>query len=135
MAGLAPEIYPEYRELFEAMQGASGGGYEPLLRTRLAEVWPDGTCRLETPEGEVLRPFAQVAVLIGSMPDLSFLPAASRGDGERIKVEPYTFRTDTPGLYAVGPLVGDNFVRFIPGHAFGVARDLALAESVSGPGG
>jgi thioredoxin reductase len=135
MAGLAPEIYPEYRELFEAMQGASGGGYEPLLRTRLAEVWPDGTCRLETPEGEVLRPFAQVAVLIGSMPDLSFLPAASRGDGERIKADPYTFRTDTPGLYAVGPLVGDNFVRFIPGHAFGVARDLALAESVSGPGG
>lgn len=135
MAGLAPEIYPEYRELFEAMQGASGGGYEPLLRTRLAEVRPDGACRLETPEGEIVRTFSQVAVLIGSMPDLSFLPAASRGDGERIQVDPYTFRTDTPGLYAVGPLVGDNFVRFIPGHAFGVARDVALAGSVSGPVG
>lgn len=132
MAGLAPEIYPEYRELFEAMQGASGGGYEPLIRTRLAEIRPDGTCRLQTPEGEVRRRFAQVAVLIGSMPDLSFLPPASRGDGESMPVEPYTFRTSTPGLYAVGPLVGDNFVRFIPGHAFGVARDVALGAPVPG---
>jgi thioredoxin reductase len=126
MAGLAPEIYPEYRELFEAMQGAGGGGYEPLLRTRLAEIQPDGTCVLQTPEGTVRRAFREVAVLIGTGPDLSFLPAASRGDGERIPVDPFTLRAGTPGLYAIGPLAGDNFVRFIPGHAYGVARDLVL---------
>lgn len=127
MAGLAPEVYPEYRELLEAMQGAPGGGYEPLLRARLTEVRPDGTCLLETPEGAVTRRFSQVAVLVGSMPDLSFLPPASRGDGETLRVDPYTLRTETPGLYAVGPLAGDNFTRFIPGHAFGVARDVIAA--------
>lgn len=124
MAGLAPDAYPEYRELLEAMQGAPGGGYEPLLRSRLVEVRRDGTCRIETPRGEVTRSFSQVAVLVGSTPDLSFLPAASRGDGETLRVDPNTLRTDTPGLYAIGPLAGDNFTRFIPGHAFAVARDL-----------
>jgi Pyridine nucleotide-disulphide oxidoreductase len=124
MAGLAPDVYPEYRELLEAMQGAPGGGYEPLLRSRLVEIRPDGTCRLETPGGEVTRRFSQVAVLVGSTPDLSFLPAASRGDGETLRVDPNTLRTETPGLYAIGPLAGDNFTRFIPGHAFAVARDL-----------
>jgi thioredoxin reductase len=133
MAGLAPEIYPEYRELFEAMQGAGSGGYEPLLRTRLTEVRPDGACRLETPEGPVTRSFREVAVLIGTMPDLSFLPASSRGDGERIPVDPFTLRAATPGLYALGPLAGDNFVRFIPGHAYGVARDLVLDRPGAAP--
>lgn len=127
MAGLAPEVYPEYRELLEAMQGAPGGGYEPLLRSHLTEIRADGTCVLETPNGPVARRFSQVAVLVGSMPDLSFLPAGSRGDGETLRVDPYTLRTETPGLYAVGPLAGDNFTRFIPGHAFGVARDVIAA--------
>ncbi len=126
MAGLAPDVYPEYRELLEAMQGAPGGGYEPLLRTRLAEVRPDGTCRLVTATGEVSRRFSRVAVLVGSMPDLSFLPQGSRGDGETLRVDPYTLRAETPGLYAIGPLAGDNFTRFIPGHAFGVARDIVV---------
>jgi len=134
MAGLAPDHYPEYRELLEAMQGPGGEGYEPLLRTSLTEIRSDGACHLETPEGAVWRSFAQVAVLIGSLPDLSFLPPASRGDGERIRVAPYTFRTATPGLYAVGPLVGDNFVRFLPGHAFGVARDVVLNPDAPGLG-
>ncbi|EDO63534.1 AGAP011389-PA, partial [Anopheles gambiae str. PEST] len=37
-----------------------------------------------------------------------------------IEVDKYTnavLRTAHPGLYAMGPLVGDNFVRFIPGGA------------------
>jgi thioredoxin reductase len=129
MAALAPDVYPEYHDLFDAMQGAGGGGYEPLLRTTVAEIRPDGVCRLKTPEGEIRRTFSQVAILIGTMPDLSFLPAASRGDGERIRVDPYRLCTGTPGLYAVGPVAGDNFVRFLPGHAFGVARDLVLAPA------
>jgi thioredoxin reductase len=134
MAGLAPEVYPEYRELLEAMQGAPGGGYEPLLRTRLKEVRADGTCLLATPDGEIARRFAEVAVLVGSMPDLSFLPPASRGDGETLHVDPNTLRTETPGLYAIGPLAGDNFTRFIPGHAFAVARDLlAVGRPGSAP--
>jgi thioredoxin reductase len=132
MAGLAPEVYPEYRELLEAMQGAPGGGYEPLLRSRLTEVRPDGTCVLATPGGEVTRRFSQVAVLVGSMPDLSFLPPASRGNGETLRVDPFTLRTDTPGMYAIGPLAGDNFTRFIPGHAFGVARDV-LSDKPAAP--
>ncbi|XP_041782482.1 oxidative stress-induced growth inhibitor 2-like [Anopheles merus] len=44
-----------------------------------------------------------------------------------IEVDKYTnavLRTALPGLYAMGPLVGDNFVRFIPGGALCITAAL-----------
>ncbi|XP_040170196.1 oxidative stress-induced growth inhibitor 2-like [Anopheles arabiensis] len=44
-----------------------------------------------------------------------------------IEVDKYTnavLRTAHPGLYAMGPLVGDNFVRFIPGGALCITTAL-----------
>jgi thioredoxin reductase len=77
-----------------------------------------------------------VLVLIGSHPDLSFLPGAGADlamDPEQplsakrnpIDVDPFTYQTTRQeGLYAVGPLAGDNFVRFVQGGALAVAGSL-----------
>lgn len=75
-----------------------------------------------------------VAVLIGYKPDLSYLEASGSGlgrypdkpiDGKSnpIEVDDFTYEvTNAPAadLYALGPLVGDNFVRYILGGAFGI---------------
>lgn len=72
--------------------------------------------------------------LSGSRPDLSYLKDGGLGlgtdpnrpiDGRSnpILVDDFTYevsRASTKGLYALGPLAGDNFVRFIQGGAFGV---------------
>lgn len=71
-------------------------------------------------------------VILGYKPDLSFLKDNGVGlgchedkpiDGKSnpIKVDNYTYEVvnaSTKGLYAIGPLVGDNFVRFLLGGAF-----------------
>jgi len=40
-----------------------------------------------------------------------------------IEIDDFTYeviKSPTKGLYALGPLVGDNFVRFVLGGAFGI---------------
>ncbi|XP_054638189.1 oxidative stress-induced growth inhibitor 2 [Dunckerocampus dactyliophorus] len=75
-------------------------------------------------------------VLIGTNPNLFFL----KGQGQYlahdptkpisckqnpIDIHPYTFEcTKEPSLFAMGPLVGDNFVRFLKGGALGIASCL-----------
>ncbi|XP_070768565.1 oxidative stress-induced growth inhibitor 2 [Enoplosus armatus] len=75
-------------------------------------------------------------VLIGTNPNLFFL----KGQGQYlaqdptkpisckqnpIDIHPYTFEcTKEPGLFAMGPLVGDNFVRFLKGGALGITSCL-----------
>lgn len=43
-------------------------------------------------------------------------------------MDPFTNKVlgaEGPGLYAMGPLVGENFVRFLKGGALAIASDLA----------
>ena len=89
----------------------------------------------------------RVTILIGSDPDYSFLPAevlnalAAAGkppdtiDGVRathevfVDVDPYSFEARAwPGLHALGPLRGDNFVRFAIHDGHGVAAELRSKE-------
>lgn len=70
----------------------------------------------------------------GYKPDLSYLEAGGISLGRHpnkpinsksnpIEVDDFTYEvTKAPrtGLYALGPLVGDNFVRYILGGAFGI---------------
>lgn len=75
-------------------------------------------------------------VLIGTNPNLFFLKDQGQYlglDPEKpisckqnpIDIHPYTFEcTKEPGLFAMGPLVGDNFVRFLKGGALGIASCL-----------
>ncbi|MEQ2170624.1 hypothetical protein GOODEAATRI_002237, partial [Goodea atripinnis] len=75
-------------------------------------------------------------VLIGTNPNLFFLKDQGQYLGQDptrpifckqnpIDINPYTFEcTKEPGLFAMGPLVGDNFVRFLKGGALGIASCL-----------
>lgn len=75
-------------------------------------------------------------VLIGTNPDLFFLKGQGQYLGQDptkpisckqnpVDIYPYTFEcTKEPGLFAMGPLVGDNFVRFLKGGALGITSCL-----------
>lgn len=75
-------------------------------------------------------------VLIGTNPNLFFLKGQGQYLGQDptkpvsckqnpIDIHPFTFEcTKEPGLFAMGPLVGDNFVRFLKGGALGIASCL-----------
>uniref|UniRef100_A0A8D0CZT2 Oxidative stress induced growth inhibitor family member 2 n=1 Tax=Sander lucioperca TaxID=283035 RepID=A0A8D0CZT2_SANLU len=75
-------------------------------------------------------------VLTGTNPNLFFLKGQGQYLGQDptkpisctqnpIDIHPYTFEcTKEPGLFAMGPLVGDNFVRFLKGGALGIASCL-----------
>lgn len=75
---------------------------------------------------------------LGSKPDLSYLGEYATklgkmsgkpidGRSNPIDVDDITYeviKSPRKGLYAMGPLVGDNFVRFIVGGAFGIAANI-----------
>lgn len=98
---------------------------------------PDMRCILRGSNG-VLRAFkvSMVLVLIGTYPNLFFLkeqgqyisldpsrPISCRQNP--VDINPYTFECSAePGLFAMGPLVGDNFVRFLKGGALGITSSL-----------
>ena len=94
---------------------------------------------------------AQVGVLIGSTPDLSFLPPSVREvldaagappdtyDGVRathpvfVDVEPFSMEVrGVRGLYALGPLRGDNFARFAIHDGHGVAEVIRARREARG---
>lgn len=91
---------------------------------------------LSSKSGETLKMRVSfAAVLIGSRPDLGFVPQEYNFGVK--KDLPIDCKTNTlsinklthcvegcDDLYAVGPLAGDNFVRFIPGGALAVLSDL-----------
>ena len=125
-----------------------GGRYSPLAFTELRAVHADGRCELGG--GLTVRADA-VAVLIGSSPDLSFLPASVRAaldaagappdtyDGVRathpvfVDVEPFSMEVrGVRGLYALGPLRGDNFARFAIHDGHGVAEAIRARRDAGG---
>ncbi|KAM3838250.1 oxidative stress induced growth inhibitor 1 [Diretmus argenteus] len=125
-------------------------GYLSFPRHRVVAFRSDRKCVLESDSGQ--RTVVQVSmalVLIGAHPNLSFLPNNGRPLGANpdepiscrrnpIEVDPFTYEAvsaDGPGLYAMGPLVGENFVRFLKGGALAIASDLANRLRAGGRGG
>lgn len=98
---------------------------------------PDKCCILRGSNG-ILKAFkvSMVLVLIGTYPSLSFLKEHGQYLGldpskpiscrhNPVDINPYTFECNAePGLFAMGPLVGDNFVRFLKGGALGITSCL-----------
>ena len=146
-----------------------GGSYAALAGVELRRVHADGRCELESqappaaaggaprdaPAGGAPRArhsvaVDAVAVLVGSAPDLSFLPRAVRDalaaagpprqeSAEGIKathpvfvdVDPFSMQVQAvPSLFALGPLRGDNFARFAIHDGWGVAH--AIRTQVEG---
>lgn len=122
-------------------------GYLSFPRYRVVAFRPDNKCVLELDSGQ--RTVVQVSkalVLIGAHPNLSFLADNGRPLGVNpdetitcrrnpIDVDPFTnsvVAADGPGMYAMGPLVGENFVRFLKGGALAIASDLAKKQREEG---
>lgn len=150
----ARAMYPEYHALVGAMRNGArepvpllGGSYSALAGHELRRIGADGQCELQRPgEPAQARTAAMdaVALLVGSEPDLGFLPAdvqdalAAAGtpsdtseDGVRathpvfLGVDPFSMEVEAvPGLFALGPLRGDNFARFAIHDGHGVAEAL-----------
>lgn len=91
--------------------------------------------------GDELKIFVSfAAVFIGSRPDLSFLSSPNLGvDKEHcvdcktntIDIDALTYRVKGyENLFAVGPLAGDNFVRFLPGGALAIVTELYRKSEV-----
>ena len=94
-------------------------------------------------------------MLIGSEPDLTFLPSEVRDalaaagppsdtSAEGIKathpvfvgVDPFTMEAHAvPTLHALGPLRGDNFARFAIHDGWGVAEAIRSSGPASSPSG
>lgn len=118
------------------MQGLdSREDYLPLPGHQVAEFFKDQTVELVDSGGTRKRlRVSAVAIHIGSQPDLFFLPKTLKNLGidpdkpvdcklNPIQIDPFSYKCvrAPPGLYALGPLVGDNFVRFLQGGAIAIA--------------
>ncbi|XP_054472584.1 LOW QUALITY PROTEIN: oxidative stress induced growth inhibitor 1 [Anoplopoma fimbria] len=118
-------------------------GYLSFPRYRVAAFRPDRKCVLESDSGQrTVVQISKALVLIGAHPNLSFLADNGRPLGvypeepitcrrNPVEVDQFTNKVlaaDGPGLYAMGPLVGENFVRFLKGGALAIASDLAKKQ-------
>ncbi|XP_013791822.1 oxidative stress-induced growth inhibitor 1-like [Limulus polyphemus] len=139
---LPQNMYPEYHKVHQMMADTSGvlySRYKSYPKHQLVQVLPNHTVILEhttKKESKIVIDAAYVIVLIGMQPDLSFISNCSSELTVRpeepincrqnpIAINPYTHEMATySGIFAMGPLVGDNFVRFVHGGALAISTYL-----------
>ncbi|CAH7055420.1 oxidative stress-induced growth inhibitor 1 [Phodopus roborovskii] len=145
-------LYPEYHKVHQMMRDQSilspspYEGYRSLPEHRPLFFKEDHQAVFQDPQGgQQLFGVSMVLVLIGSHPNLSYLPRAGADlviDPDQplspkrnpIDVDPFTHEsTHQDGLYALGPLAGDNFVRFVQGGALAAASSLLRKETRKPP--
>ena len=135
-----PHTYSEYVTLYGKMCGRTHDPmYTPLSQHRVQELAEGSLCTLcNLRDGTTKTVEVSLAlVLIGGQAKLDFLPECmSRQLGVRtdlpidtkhnpMDLDPYTFESEQfPSLFALGPLSGDNFVRFVLGGALGITKKL-----------
>ena len=136
---MPPQMYSEYSHVSDLMQGkALSSQYLPLEKHHVTEFKQDGVCIVCDESGSQSAHRVSLAqVLIGSESELVYLPrkiVSKLGivpdqpihtKTNPVDVDPYSFQCEYfPSLYAAGPLVGDNFVRFVLGGALGITKSL-----------
>ncbi|CAG5130911.1 unnamed protein product, partial [Candidula unifasciata] len=139
---LPKAMYPEYHYIHSLMKGHEVSElYKPLPRHSVKEL-KDNKVLLKCRRPGTVTWFdvSAVAVMIGSRADLSFLPKEGRHLGRVpdwpvdskhniIDVDAYSYQSvREPQMFAMGPLVGDNFVRFGIGGALGIASHLHMCQ-------
>lgn len=144
LKNLPKAIYPEYVQMYELMCGdVVTDWYKSYAQWSVHSFLEDNKVMLENKEGdsEILE-ISLALVQIGSGPDLSFLPSQGTTLGiipdmnidvkhNPLAVNPFTNESTVErGLYALGPLVGDNFVRFIKGGAIAVAQHIQMQKGI-----
>jgi len=138
---LPPHLYPEYDAVYRLMCSSVIGaidGYSNYPNAVVVDFTSNNEVLLQCDgvEGNIVIRTSFAVVLIGSRPNLSFLQGeelemgvvpgiAVDGKHNPVDVDPWTYQCHRyPGLYAVGPLVGDVFVRFLRGGALAVTANL-----------
>ncbi|CAF95741.1 unnamed protein product, partial [Tetraodon nigroviridis] len=133
LQGRSSSLHPS---AVNASTSASYSGYLSFPQCRVVKFRPDRKCVLQWDSGQqTVVQISRALVLIGALPNLSFLRDNGRPLGlspkeaitcrrNPIDVDPYTnsvLAAEGPGMYAMGPLVGENFVRFLKGGALAIA--------------
>jgi thioredoxin reductase len=147
-------LYPEYHAVHRMMASGSEHhtkifkgqpiereypGYVAWGQTDIVEITKDRKVRLKGPNTNEMIQVSYILVLIGASPDLSFLaeaghqlgrvPGAVIGRNNPIDIDVFSHQsTNIPGLFAMGPLTGDNFVRFIQGGALAITSHVHHRE-------
>ncbi|CAE7570367.1 ANK1 [Symbiodinium natans] len=141
-------IYGEEEWLAQLMAGeANDERYLPLAESELVEIAESG-CRVRGPQ-ELSLSVSVVSLLLGAAPRLDCLPTSLRPAAlarPRVHMAHTTSTAPTglmarwfatlqladaetgevlsPNVFAIGPLRGDNFVRFLVGDAYAVRRQV-----------
>ncbi|KAM4704845.1 oxidative stress-induced growth inhibitor 2 [Rhinophrynus dorsalis] len=145
---LPKKLYPEYHKVYHMMCMQSHAtasilhpSYTSFPEHRVLSFTPDMKCVLQSTCGQkkVLK-ISMALVLIGSHPNLFFLKEQGRSLGQHpdlpitckgnpVEINPYTYESSKePNLFALGPLVGDNFIRFLKGGSLAITRCLELRQ-------
>lgn len=143
-------LYPEYHLIYEKMKEykqqkkSTDMNYILYDEHRINRFNANHTCAIQPKEifeddfdGEIEIKFSFACLLIGQKVNLGFIEPDIRSklayDSKRdidvknnpISINPYTYETSNfQNLYALGPLVGDNFVRFGTAGALGITNHL-----------
>lgn len=145
---LPQKLYPEYHKVYDMMctqthsaDSDAVSEYTSFPEHRVLSFKSDMKCVLQSDSGlKRIFKLSAAVVLIGSHPNLSFLKEqgcylgrhSSRPitcKGNPVEVDAYTYEcVKEANLFALGPLVGDNFVRFLKGGALAVTRCLATRQ-------
>ncbi|XP_028919082.1 oxidative stress-induced growth inhibitor 2 isoform X3 [Ornithorhynchus anatinus] len=145
---LPKKLYPEYHKVYHmmctqtyAVEPSLSSAYISFPEHQVLSFKADMRCVLQSAAGlKKSFKFSAAAVLIGSHPSLFFLKEQGYHLGHNsnqpitcksnpVEIDPYTYECTKEGnLFALGPLVGDNFVRFVKGGALGIARCLVTRQ-------
>ena len=132
-------IYPEYGRLLKLMNNEEQNEfYTAVSQSRVCEFTYGNCCTYkDNKEKTTTIPISLAGVFIGSETNLDFLPTRIglqlaidpfhpiNAKTNPMDVDPITFESELfPSLYALGPLAGDHFVRFVLGSGLGVCRHL-----------
>ncbi|KAG8441854.1 hypothetical protein GDO86_010873 [Hymenochirus boettgeri] len=139
---LPKKLYPEYHKVYHMMcmySHATGScpKYTSFPEHHVLSFHPDAKCVLQSTSGlKKVFKISMALVLIGSHPNLYFLKEQSQSlghhpnqpitcKGNPVEINPFTYEAiKEPNLFAMGPLVGDNFIRFLKGGALAITRCL-----------
>ncbi|XP_059138549.1 oxidative stress-induced growth inhibitor 2-like [Physella acuta] len=135
---LPKSMYPEYHQIHNLMKGKETNElYKALPRHTIVEIIDNKVLvKSKLTDSLVWFDVSCVAIMIGSRSDLGFLPREGRCLGVVPKwpidskhnimdVDAYSYQSiREPQMFAMGPLVGDNFVRFAIGGALGIVSHI-----------
>ena len=148
---LPENLYPEYHMVHDSMKGTLNTpsfDYKTFPMHSVSEIRKNKEVVLtnllgvesDTPSRTTIK-VSYIFVLIGKRPDLTFIQKKVRDQlpvfpdeplnprSNPIRIQPFSHRHPSlPGLYAMGPLVGDNFVRFVQGAALAITNDIWQEE-------